>query len=47
MNILPLSARVFQRTKTDRQTEGRTDLTVLTVAFRNFADTPKKWTENK
>jgi len=27
--------------KTDRQTDGRTDMTKLTVAFGNFSNAPK------
>jgi hypothetical protein len=29
--------------RTDRQTEGRTNITKLTVVFRNFANAPQNW----
>jgi hypothetical protein len=38
MKIRPVGAEFFH---SDRRTDGRTDMTKLTVAFRNFANTPK------
>jgi hypothetical protein len=38
MNILPVGAELFHA---DGQTDGRTDLTKLIVAFCNFANAPK------
>jgi len=35
MKILPVGAELFR-------TEGRTDMTKLTIAFRNFPNAPKK-----
>jgi len=29
--------------RTDGRTDGRTDMTKLTVTFRNFANAPKNW----
>ena len=38
IKIRPMGAELLHA---DRETEGRTDMTKLTVAFRNFADAPK------
>ena len=38
MKIRPVGAELFH---VDRQTDGRTDMTKLTVAVRNFANGPK------
>ena len=38
MNIRPVGAELLH---TDRLPEGRTDMTKLTVAIRNFANAPK------
>ena len=38
MKIRPVGAELFH---TDGQTDGRTDMTKLIVAFRNFANAPK------
>jgi len=38
MKIRPVGAELLQA---DRQTDGRTDMTKLLVAFRNFANAPK------
>ena len=38
MKIRPVGAKLLQA---DRQTDGRTDMTKLLVAFRNFANAPK------
>jgi hypothetical protein len=37
--IRPVGAELFNA---DRQKKGRTDMTKLIVAFRNFANAPKK-----
>jgi hypothetical protein len=43
MNIRPGGAEVFQSDgQTDKQKDGRTDMTNLIVAFRNFAKAPKR-----
>jgi hypothetical protein len=39
MKIRPVGAELSHA---DRQTDGRTDLTQLIVAFRNFAKAPQK-----
>ena len=39
MKIRPMEAELFQA---DGLTDGQTDMTKLTVAFRNFAKAPKK-----
>jgi hypothetical protein len=39
MKILPVGAELLH---TDGRKDGRTDITKLIVAFRNFAKTPKK-----
>jgi hypothetical protein len=39
MKIRPVGAELFNA---DRRTEGLTDMTKLSVAFRNFAKAPKK-----
>jgi hypothetical protein len=36
----------FGRTVSHTQSDGQTDMAELTVAFRNFANAPKKATEN-
>jgi len=42
MKICPVGAEVFHANGwTDRQTERQTDMTELTVAFRNFVNAPK------
>jgi hypothetical protein len=38
MKIRPVRAELFHA-------DGRTDITKLVVAFRNFADAPKNWDE--
>jgi hypothetical protein len=38
MNIRPVGAELFHA---DRHTNGQTDMTKPTVAFRNFANAPK------
>jgi len=38
MNIRPVGAELFHA---DRRTDGQTDMTTLTVAFRSFANAPK------
>ena len=38
--ICPVLAELFHA---DRRADGRTDMTMLTVAFRNFANAPDKW----
>jgi hypothetical protein len=38
IKILPVGAELFHA---DKQTDRRTDMTKLIVAFRSFADTPK------
>jgi len=38
MNIRPMGAELLHA---DRRTDGRTDMTKLIVAFRNFAKSPK------
>ena len=38
MRIRPVGAEFFHA-----ETDGRTDTTKLTAAFRNFANAPKKW----
>ena len=38
MKICPVGAELFQ---TDGRRDGQTDLTMLTVAFRNFVNAPK------
>jgi hypothetical protein len=38
MKIRPVGAELFNA---DRRTNGRTDMTMLTVAFRNFPKAPK------
>jgi hypothetical protein len=44
MKILPVGAELFHAdSRTDRQVERQTDMTKLTVAFRNFANAPKKY----
>jgi len=42
MNICPVGAKLLHM---DRWTDGRTDMTELTVAFHNFANVPKKFNE--
>ena len=39
MKIRPVGAELFHA---DGRMDGRTDMTKLTVAFRNFANVPKK-----
>ena len=39
MKIRPVGAKLFHA---DGRTDGRTDMKKLLVAFRNFANTPKK-----
>ena len=42
MKIRPVRAKFFHAdVGTDRQTDTRTDMTKLKVAFRNFANAPK------
>jgi hypothetical protein len=42
MKICPVGDELFPADREkDRQTDGRTDVTKLTVAFRNFANTLK------
>jgi hypothetical protein len=38
MNIFPVDAELFH---TDGRTDGQSDMTKLTVTFRNFANAPK------
>jgi len=38
MKIHPVGAELFHA---ERRTDGRTDMTTLIVAFRNFANKPK------
>ena len=40
LNIRPMGVRLFHD---DRRTDGRTDMTKLIVAFRNFANAPKMY----
>jgi hypothetical protein len=42
MKIRPVGAELFYA---DRRTEGRTEMTKLIVAFRNFAKAPKNSSE--
>ena len=42
MKIRPLESELFQA---ERRTDGRTGMTKLIVAFRNFANTPKNSTQ--
>ena len=47
MEIRPVGAELFHaETRTERRTDGRTDVTKVTVAFRNFANAPKHWTKD-
>jgi len=39
VKIRPVKAELFH---SDRHTDGQTDMTKLRVAFRNFANMPKK-----
>jgi len=39
MTICPVGAELFHANGRDR----RTDMTKLTVAFRNFANAPRNW----
>jgi hypothetical protein len=43
MKIRAVGTELFH---SDRQTDGVTDMTKLTVAFRNFANAPKERDEN-
>jgi hypothetical protein len=40
MKIRPVRAALFHA---DEKTDGRTEMTKLIVAFRNFSKTPKNW----
>jgi hypothetical protein len=43
MKVCPVGAELFHSDgQTDRETDGRTDMTKLVVDFRNFAKAPKK-----
>jgi hypothetical protein len=45
MKIRPVGAELFHADRqTDGRTEGQTDMTKLTVTFRNFANAPKNET---
>jgi hypothetical protein len=42
MKIRPVRSELFRAEgRTDRQTEGQTDMTKLTLTFRNFANVPE------
>ena len=42
MKILPVGAELFHADgRTERRTDGKTDMTKLLVAFRNFGNAPK------
>jgi hypothetical protein len=44
MKIRPVGAELF---RADGETDGRTDMTKLIVAFRNFENAPKTYYEYK
>ena len=46
MKIRPVEAEFYNADiRTDRQTDGQTDMTKLIVGFRNFANGPKNLSE--